>query len=343
MKILSIIIPAYNCENLIDKCITSFLPASCFEKIEIIVVNDGSVDGTADVVLRYCETYPNNIKLISQENKGHGGALNTGCAVATGKYLKVIDADDWVVTENLEAFINYLEILDSDVILTHHFTTDISSGEIKRWKSYPNRYGISYTFEEIMSEWKNFDRSLTFHGITYSTEFYKNNCIRLSERVFYEDHEFATIPCCFAKSITPLDLFIYNYRIGDVTQSVSKENQLKRVSHTEAVIERLIKEFSNILDLSDSAKNFYSMKVQGVLLSYLTTVLLVEPNKSNGRKLAKKMMDRIKKDLPTTYSLSAKQYTAFKFMNRLHIGDDFFKAFLHSKIYNKLRSNHDFN
>ncbi len=343
MKILSIIIPAYNSEKVIDKCITSFISAPCFEKIELVVVNDGSTDTTSDIVSAYCQTYPDSIKLISQENKGHGGALNTGCAYATGKYLKVIDADDWVITENLESFINFLETAESDVILTHHFTTDISSGEIKRWRSYPERFEIAYSFTEIMNQWKNFDRSLTFHGITYNTRFYKENCILLSEHVFYEDHEFATIPCCFAKTITPLDLFIYNYRIGDVTQSVSKENQLKRISHTEKVIDRLIREFSETGVLSDAAKRYYYMKVQGLLISYLTTVLLVEPKKPKGRKLAKSLMKKIKTKLPPVYSLAIKQYYAFKLMNYFHISKNALEKILHSKLYNKLKANHDFN
>ncbi len=343
MKILSVIIPAYNCEKVIDKCIGSFLSSPCFEKIELVIVNDGSSDTTPDVVTAYCESHPDNIKLISQENKGHGGALNTGCAAATGKYLKAVDADDWVVTENLEAFISFLESTESDVVLTHHFTTDISSGEIKRWKSYPEQFGVAYSFEEIMNQPYNFDRSLTFHGITYNTAFYKENSILLSEHVFYEDHEFATIPCCHAKSITPLDLFIYNYRIGDVTQSVSKENQLKRISHTESVLDRLTDEFYEINGLSEAAKQYYCMKTQGVLISYLTTAFLVEPNKAKGRKLAKSVMKKIKTAMPPVYSLAVKQYYAFKLMNYFHISKDTLERILHSKLYKKIKAKHDFN
>ena len=343
MKILSVIIPSYNCEKYLDKCITSFLLQECLEKIEIIVVNDGSMDTTPEIATSYKEIYPDSIKLISQENKGHGGALNTGCSAATGKYFKVIDADDWVVTENLPLFIEQLENLESDVVLTHHYTTDISSGEIKNWKSYPENFGVAYSFEEIMQSWKSFDRSLTFHGITYNTQFYKENCIQLSEHVFYEDHEFATIPCCKAKSVTPIDLFIYNYRIGDLEQSVSDENQLKRRSHTKAVLERLIGEFANLSNLSDAAKHYYCMKVQGLLLSYFTTTLLIEPNKSQGRKIAAEMMNKIKKELPLCYTLAKKQYFILKLMNCFHISKKTFELILRSKLYNKLRSNHDFN
>ena len=98
MKILSFIIPSYNSERFLDKCIGSMLSEQVLDALDIIVVNDGSKDGTVEVAQKYCDAYPDSVRLISQENKGHGGALNTGCAAAVGKYLKVIDADDWVAT-----------------------------------------------------------------------------------------------------------------------------------------------------------------------------------------------------------------------------------------------------
>ena len=172
MKVLSFIIPAYNSQKYLDKCINSLLAKSVLNDIEIIVVNDGSTDNTESIALGYCDKYPETVKLISQENKGHGGALNTGCAEATGKYLKVIDADDWVETKNLPTFIDSLKNCDSDVVLTHHYTINESTSEVKKWKSYPEKFNTSLAFSYIVDNFGSFDRSLTFHGITYNTEFY---------------------------------------------------------------------------------------------------------------------------------------------------------------------------
>lgn len=343
MKVLSLIVPAYNSERFLDKGITSFLEESVIDKLDVIIVNDGSGDTTAEVAEKYCRMYPDSVRLISQENKGHGGALNTGCAAAVGKYLKVIDADDWVLTDNMPEFLRLLENCDSDVVLTHHHTVDFSNGEVKCWKNYPQQFGRSYTFEEIMPQWKNFDRSLTFHGITYRSAFYQESGIRLSEHVFYEDHEFATFPCCKAGSITPFDLFIYEYRIGDVQQSVSDSNQLKRIGHTETVLKRLVSEYHK-LDLPENAagRNYAVMKAHGLLLSYLTTVLLVEPDRKQGRKMAREMMDFFRSQLPEVYDRTGKHYLAFRMMNVCRISKKTFEAVLHSKLYNRLRNNHDF-
>lgn len=340
MKVLSFVIPSYNSAHFLDKCIPSMLVPELLSKIEIIVVNDGSTDATIEAASRYCLQYPDTVQLISQDNKGHGGALNTGCAAAKGKYLKVIDADDWVVTENLHKLIALLETCESDVVLTHHHTIDIGTGEIKNWRSYPPEFGKSYGFNEIMSDWRSFDRSLTFHGITYRTAFYQKYGHKLLEHIFYEDHEYATYPCCYAQSIIPFDLFLYEYRIGDVNQSVSNANQLKRLGHTEAVLQRMMELYQKLPE--SSGKEYAAMKIQGLLLSYLTTAMLVEPNKNAGRKLAAKQMALCKEKAPKAWELAQHKYRVFCLLNRLHVTKKTWEALLGSKLYNTVRKNHSF-
>ena len=340
MKILSFVIPAYNSERFLDKCIGSMLVEEVLDKLEIIVVNDGSKDGTVALAESYCSRYPGVVRLISQENKGHGGALNTGCAAARGKYLKVIDADDWVESRNLPEFIRLLEGCGSDVVLTHHHTIDIGTGEVKNWKSYPPQFGRGYTFGEIMVDWRSFDRSLTFHGITYRTDFYREYGIALSEHVFYEDHEYATYPCCHAGQVTPFDLFVYEYRIGDVNQSVSNTNQLKRLGHTETVIRRMTEECQKLPE--GAGKEFSAMKIQGLLLSYLTTALLVNPDKKAGRQMARQRMEECMEQAPRVWELAKRKYQVFLLLNRLYISKQTWDNILNSKVYNRLRKNHSF-
>lgn len=95
MKIVSFAIPCYNSEGYMSKCIESLLPGG--EDVEIIIVDDGSSDRTAEIADAYAEKYPTIIKAIHQENGGHGCAVNTGLANASGIYFKVVDSDDWVV------------------------------------------------------------------------------------------------------------------------------------------------------------------------------------------------------------------------------------------------------
>lgn len=338
MKVLSLIVPAYNSEAYLDKCIPSLLVEEILDKLDIIIVNDGSTDATAGTAEKYCRLYPGSVRLISQENKGHGGALNTGFAAAVGKFLKPIDSDDWVETENLPRFLALLENCESDVVLTHYKTIDISSGEVCKFKTYPKEFGKPMTMEQLMADFSLFFRNTVFHGITYNTEFYRKHGIRLSEHVFYEDNEYATFPCCHAGTVTAFDLFIYDYRIGDVTQSISEANQVKRMGHTETVVRRMIQEYSRLPE--GAGKHYAARKTQGVLLTYLTTALLAHPDKKTGRQLAARQMEACKAAAPEIYGLLVRKYQIHSIFSRLHISKTSWEKFQKSRLYTRLRGTH---
>lgn len=344
MKVISFVIPSYNSERFLDKCMTSFLEESVLDEIEVIIVNDGSRDATEEIAKKYVQRYPNSIRLISQQNRGHGGALNAGIAAAEGRYVKPVDADDWVDTRSLPEFVRRLKTLDSDVVLTHHYTIDVGTGEQKKWMSYPKAFSVPMTMETIMESWDDFSRSFCFHGITYKTEFYRGCNIPLSEHVFYEDYEFATMACCRAASVSVLDLFIYHYRIGDVQQSVSEENQLKRLGHVETVLNRFLSEYEALeLPAGSGGHEYFCRKAQELLLSYLTTTMLVKKEKKEGRLLGSAMMCAFRERMPRVWEMAKKKYAAYRVMNRLHISKQTFEKFLHSNLIQKLRHKRDFN
>lgn len=109
MKLLSIAIPCYNSESYMEKCIESLLPGG--EEVEILIVDDGSSDRTGEIADAYAEKYPTIVRVIHQENGGHGAAVNTGIKNAQGLYFKVVDSDDWVNQESYELILHTLESL----------------------------------------------------------------------------------------------------------------------------------------------------------------------------------------------------------------------------------------
>ena len=221
---------------------------------------------------------------------------------------------------------------DGEVVVIHDETIDRTS----TGKGYVR----DYTLEEIMSNWKSFDRSLTFHGITYNRAFYQAHAVPLLEHVFYEDHQYATFPCCLARSVMPLDLFLYEYRIGDVDQSVSVENQCRRIGHTQAVLQRMMEQFALLPEGAGQA--YAAMKIQGLLLSYLTTALLVLPDRANGRELARKQLAQCRELVPQAGILAEKKYRVLLMLNLLHIPKSAWDRVLASSLYNRLRNNHRF-
>ena len=93
-KYLSFVVPCYNSESYMARCIESLLPGG--EDVEIIIIDDGSKDKTVEIADAYQKQYPDLVKVIHKENGGHGSGVNAGLACARGVYFKVVDSDDWL-------------------------------------------------------------------------------------------------------------------------------------------------------------------------------------------------------------------------------------------------------
>ena len=94
-KILSLVVPTYNMEKYLPACLDSVTDELIGDSLEVIVVNDGSTDRSPDIIRQYEQKRPDLIKVIDKPNGHYGSCVNAGLAVATGKYFKILDADDW--------------------------------------------------------------------------------------------------------------------------------------------------------------------------------------------------------------------------------------------------------
>ena len=129
MKILTVIIPAYNVGEYLAQTLDSLVIPSINDKLEILIVDDGSVDDTRTIACKYCQKYPESMVYIYKQNGGHGSTINTGVKRATGKYLKILDGDDWVHKSALEALVHFLEDCSTDVVLTGYETWNMETGK----------------------------------------------------------------------------------------------------------------------------------------------------------------------------------------------------------------------
>lgn len=102
-KTLTFVVPAYNMETYLGRCVESLIAAKRNDDIEVLIIDDGSSDGTLAMAKSFEQRHPGVVRAIHQDNKGHGGAVNTGIAAASGMYVKVVDADDWVGPNRLSS------------------------------------------------------------------------------------------------------------------------------------------------------------------------------------------------------------------------------------------------
>lgn len=341
MKIITFIIPAYNSQNYLRKCLDSLLLGqNLLSKIEVLIINDGSEDMTSAVAQEYAEKYPEIFFLINKQNGGHGSAINMGIEAASGKYLKVVDADDWLIKDNLSEYLSDLAQCDADVILTPYQQIDVTAGKKIDWKMYCTEYRKILTLDDIIADWKSYGRCLTLPGVTYRTDFYKQLHIKLPEKIYYEDQEYVAFPCCKARSFYPININIYQYRIGNSEQSVAEKNRLSRISHAYQVIIDLIDFYKLHVELDMSAKEYLCKAIEASILSFYVVTLLIQPNKQKGRKEAKQFHEMLKDQFPIILGRIQLKYRIYVILNYFHISYGFSQKILRSRLYSIIRRSH---
>lgn len=233
MKLLTITIPCYNSAAYMGKCIESLLTGG--EDVEILVVDDGSTkDNTAQIADEYQAKYPSIVRAIHKENGGHGSAVNTGIANATGLYFKVVDSDDWVAQDA------YMKILDtlrnlagSDKVLDMLISNYVYEKEGEKHKKVIHYRHIlpkdqMFTWDDC----KHFTKGhyILMHSVIYRTRLLKDSGIKLPEHTFYVDNLYVFEPLIHAENMYYLDVNFYRYYIGRADQSVNESVMISRLN-----------------------------------------------------------------------------------------------------------------
>jgi len=268
MKLLSIAIPCYNSEAYMEKCIESLLKGG--EEVEILVVNDGSSDRTAEIADAYAEKYPTIIKVIHQENGGHGEAVNAGIRNATGLYFKVVDSDDWVNEEAYKQILKTLEELTRGPktldMLISNFVYEKQGASRKKVMQYRRCLPVNEIFgwdSVHMSKGKY----LLMHSIIYRTKLLHECGLELPKHTFYVDNLFAFEPLPFVKNMYYLDVNFYRYFIGRDDQSVNEKVMIKRIDQQIRVNKLMIDYLGEQKGLSKYLRKY--------MISYLTIIMTV--------------------------------------------------------------------
>lgn len=271
-KLLTIVVPSYNASKYLDFNLQSFLRLSVPEKLEVIVVDDGSTDDTARIADAYHEKYPEIIKVIHKENGGHGSGINAGLRAATGKYFKVVDADDWVDHEALEMLLDYIASFDAadedtDMDSDTARVQSKSCAVAKAWTKAESAPDVIYNnyYWRITDETKSpdeYERKAEFaepfsgveyhkvydfesiadqcyvkmHNMTIRTELLKEHQIHIDEHCYYVDMEYILYPMPYVQSIAFLQEFLYQYQIGRQGQSMDPAKMQRNATQYDHVL-----------------------------------------------------------------------------------------------------------
>lgn len=338
MKIISVIIPMYNSEKFIDKCLKSLLISNeNLDKLDIVVVNDGSTDRSKEITEQYVKLYPSVIQLVNKMNGGHGSAINEAIHFCKGKYIKVLDADDWVDTNAMERIIVILDQIDADVIITNYRTYNIQNSKYALY-GHKQKDVVLYDMKQILQQWEKVKSSFCIHGLIYSTKYYKIVNKKLPEKVYYDDAYYYTVIASYAKSILLINESVTVYRIGDVSQSISSKNRVQRINQHEEVIKKILDEKENIEVFSQEARGYWLRKIETTICDYYMTALLRSENRKKGRKIAKNMKNVIcQRDLELDKRLR-KRYRILYTMQLIGLKMNTMDKMLNSSLYRKMRN-----
>lgn len=230
MKLLSIAIPCYNSQDYMRHAIETLLVGG--EDVEILVVNDGSKDKTADIAAEYQQKYPTIVRAINKENGGHGDAVMTGLKNATGLYFKVVDSDDWVDEECLKRVLAQLRAFTEQKgeidMLICNYVYDKVGVKHKHVMQYRHAVPQNRVFDWNETRFK-IGEYLLMHSVIYRTALLNKCGLNLPKHTFYVDELYVYQPLPMVKKMYYMDEDLYHYFIGREDQSVQENVMIRRI------------------------------------------------------------------------------------------------------------------
>ena len=311
MKLLSIGIPSYNSEKFMRKCIESLLPGG--EEVEIIIVNDGSKDGTAAIADEYAAKYPTIVKAVHQENGGHGEAVNAGLRNATGLYYKVVDSDDWV---NEEAYLKILakiaELVKSGNMVDMFISNYVYEKEGKKRKKVM-QYRTAFPTDQVFTwddvKFLHVGQYILMHSVIYRTQLLKDCGLELPKHTFYVDNIYVYHPLPYVKKMYYMDVNFYRYYIGREGQSVQEQVMIGRIDQ-QILVNKILIDDCDVWKIKNK-------KLRNYMLSYLEIMMAV----SSILAIKSKQPENMAKKKELWQYLKAKDVRAYKKIRRSIMGN----------------------
>lgn len=293
MKVLSIVVPCYNSADYMERCINSLLVGG--EEVEIIIVNDGSRDGTEEIGKNYQKLFPNIVKYVYQENGGHGEAINTGLSYATGLYLKVVDSDDWLEVQAFGKLLKFLietsekeQLIDMVISNYVYEKQEVKNKKIMEYRSFLPQ-NCQFTWDDVSFP---LGKYLLMHSVIYRTSLLKELVFKLPQHTFYVDNLYVFQPLPLVKNLYYLDVDLYRYYIGREDQSVNEKIMISRIDQQLFVNKRLVKYYSTTDTIDENILDYMRKYVE--IITTISSILLIKEGTDESLEKKKELWEFIK-------------------------------------------------
>lgn len=276
-KILTISIAAYNVGEFLDKAITSCISEDCIDKVEILVMNDGSSDNTPEIADKYVKKYPGSVQLVNKENGGYGTTVNMALKLAHGKYFRLLDGDDWLDEGVISRYIKLLEETEADMVITNVLNCVDDSRELLQieWSKddiFRKIIGIN-DCKYLISMWH----------IAMKTDKLRKTWKNLPSHTLYTDQLFVYYSLLAAESLWFEEFPVYCYRIGREGQSIADDSRMKHWKDLCRVYKIMLRDYVTRENLPQNVDK----RVETIYAQVIKTFLLFEPEAAWYRRIRK--------------------------------------------------------
>ena len=281
MTDISIIVPIYNAEKYLNKCIKSLINQTK-QELEFVLVNDGSTDTSEDIIKSYKDK---RIKYFKNKNQGIGKTRNFGIDKATGKYIMFLDSDDYLATHACEELFNKAEKENLDLVINNFYRVDEETKKQEEVK-------IPEFQNTTLKENKNLllDVNLAPWNKLYKTELLKKNKIKFVENLKYEDAPFVIKAMDKAKKIGYLNKYLNYYVIHKNSETTVRDQKIFDIIE---IVDKIRKCFSERKEFTETVD-----KLSVRILTNYTIQQRVQEDKETGMKFIDRAFQYMKENIP---------------------------------------------
>lgn len=246
------------------------------DEVEIIIVDDGSSDHTYEIGQKLAAEHPGIVRVVHQENGGHGSAVNTGLREATGLYFKVVDSDDWVKEDAFLEVLHTLKELTMDGTNLDMFLCNYVYEKVgeKRKKVVHYRNAMPrdcvFTWDDVSHFHQG--QFILMHSVIYRTKLLRDCGLELPKHTFYVDNIYVYQPLPYVKTMYYKDLNLYRYFIGRADQSVNETNMMKRIDQQLLVTKTMI-DLHDVTKIKNRSLRSYMTKYLGIMMTISSVFL----------------------------------------------------------------------
>lgn len=283
-------------EKYLRHCLDSLLiDEEGMKQLEVLVINDGSKDSSSLIAYEYQAKYPETFRVIDKENGNYGSCINRGLKEATGKYIKVLDADDSYDPKLLSEYLKLLQKYDVDLILN---TFDIvnNKGYVVRSHNYRVPTLKILEFEKYAAEL--FD--LEMHSVAYNRLIFQELRYHQTEGISYTDQEWVFLPVTNVRDVLFFDKPLYKYLVGREGQTVNPKVAARSLAHKQKGLFSMMEMYRKANPVCSRQKQIYLQNKLIIRASYMYEQLLLFLHKNAE---AIQLDNIIKEKCPDVWSL----------------------------------------